>query len=118
MPFLRIFLTRTPITCSHCRSKVSVAIWRRRGGIMIARSQTADVHYLIELCLHSLECDLKQALRHYDRALELGFDEFWIRYHRGRLRQTLGNDEGAESDLARAARLRPEDRSAQEMVTS
>src|SRR5207248_2565815 len=80
--------------------------------------ETGEVHYLVAQSLHSLEREPEETRQHYDRALELGFGAEERRVGRGRLRQALGDDRGAESDFARAGRLKPDDRSAQDMVTS
>jgi tetratricopeptide (TPR) repeat protein len=63
------------------------------------------VHYLIALSLQSLERNLEQACRHYDRALALGFDEFWVRVNRGRLLYTLGDDLSGDQDVKIAGSL-------------
>src|SRR5205814_2036846 len=84
----------------------------------LEHQETGEVHYLVAQSLHSLEREPEETRQHYDRALELGFDEFEVRVHRRRLRQALRDDRGAESDFARAGRLKPDDRSAQDMLTS
>ena len=48
------------------------------------------------------------AIQHYDRALQLGFDEYWVRYHRGNLLKKLGRIANANEDLARVAILKPQ----------
>jgi tetratricopeptide (TPR) repeat protein len=73
---------------------------------------------LIAQSLHNTGTELQAAQQHYDRALELGFDEFWGRLHRGRILHALGQHERADEDLARAIELLPDDRSAQETLVS
>ena len=41
--------------------------------------------YLLGYCVQALRQDTATALRHYAAALDLGFDEFWVRYNRGQL---------------------------------
>jgi tetratricopeptide (TPR) repeat protein len=85
---------------------------------LASRHESGDVHYLLAQSLHSLEQEPHEGLRHYDRALELGFDEFWVRFHRGRLLQALGENSSAETDLARAAAIKPDDPDAKQMLIS
>ncbi|HEX5359047.1 MAG TPA: sulfotransferase domain-containing protein, partial [Candidatus Nitrosotalea sp.] len=63
------------------------------------------IHYLTAVCLHKLQLDYKIALEHYNKALENGFDESWVRYNRGRLYIKLGDLDIAISDLRRAVEL-------------
>ena len=68
-----------------------------------------EIHYLVALGLHSLGQEFETALYHYGHALELGFDEFWTRYHRGRLRAVIGDSAGSKQDLEAAATIKPGD---------
>jgi tetratricopeptide (TPR) repeat protein len=90
----------------------------REGRDLLRLQDSPEVRYLVAHSLHSLHIDLAEALRHYDRALELGFNEFWVRVHRGRLRRTLGDEAGAKADFSRAAELQPDERSAREAFAS
>ncbi len=68
------------------------------------RDDDADVHYLLAHAAHSSGETGARVLAHYDRALELGFDEGWTRFHRGRLLLERGEPSG-RSDLERARAL-------------
>ena len=65
-------------------------------------------HYLAALALHGLRGDGRATLAHYDRALELGFDRFWVLCNRGYLRYERGDIAEAEVDLAAAVALQPD----------
>lgn len=65
-------------------------------------------NYLFAFCLHMQKKDLDKVLWYYNRALGLGFYEFWVRYNRGSLHMELGNLEEARADLERAVELNPE----------
>ena len=51
---------------------------------------------------------LYEALARYNRALEYGFDKFWVGYNRESLHAQLGNLKGAREDLKRAVAINPE----------
>jgi tetratricopeptide (TPR) repeat protein len=63
--------------------------------------------YLVAYSLQALNRDREAALWHYTKALELGFDEFWVRLHRGQLLLKLRRRHEARRDLERAFELRP-----------
>lgn len=67
----------------------------------------SDPYYLMGFCLQATGRDLEEAIQLYGRALELGHDEFWVRYNRGSLYMRLGRIEEARADLARAVELGP-----------
>lgn len=73
-------------------------------------------NYLIAFCLHLLEKDLERALELYTKALEQGFDEFWVRYNRGLLQAKLGYIDPARDDLIRAVGLKPEHEGARQVL--
>jgi peptidoglycan/xylan/chitin deacetylase (PgdA/CDA1 family) len=75
-----------------------------------------ELNYLFALCLHIQNKDLKLAMKHYDLALQYGFDEFWVKYNRGSLYEKLGNTEQAEADLMRAVELKPKHQGAQQIL--
>jgi tetratricopeptide (TPR) repeat protein len=63
-------------------------------------------HYCLAFSFH--RCGESQdALLHYDKALEAGFDEFWIRYNRGVIFAKLGAKTKAKAELSRASELDP-----------
>jgi tetratricopeptide (TPR) repeat protein len=70
--------------------------------------QDAHANYLMAYVVQSLGNDDATALRHYERALESGFDEFWVRYHRGALHLRNGRLDLAAADIRKAASLRPD----------
>ena len=53
--------------------------------------------------------DLQTALDHYDKALQNGFDEFWVKYNRASVLVLIGKKEQALADLKDALRLKPND---------
>jgi polysaccharide pyruvyl transferase WcaK-like protein len=55
-------------------------------------------------CLHQLRRN-EEALDYYQKALDSGFDEFWVRYNRGQLHITIGNNDEAIKDLRKAYEL-------------
>ena len=65
-------------------------------------------HYLLAYTMHLLRNDCQKALRHYDIALQAGFDEFWVRYNQGALCLDLGMLAQAKDHLTRAHALRPD----------
>jgi tetratricopeptide (TPR) repeat protein len=75
--------------------------------IVAQPSASAEAHYCLAYSYHLAGIDRKEALAHYTRALELGFSEFWVRYHRGNLYQELGNRVKAREDLLKASSLDP-----------
>jgi len=64
--------------------------------------------YYIAFCLQSLNREPETALCHYNAAQQLGYDEFWVCYHRGQLLLTIGRRPEGLLDLNRALDLRPE----------
>jgi tetratricopeptide (TPR) repeat protein len=64
--------------------------------------------YYQAFCLHSIGTEREAALRHYNAALELGYDEFWVCFHRGQLLLKMRRREDGLRDLGRAFDLRPE----------
>ena len=75
-----------------------------------------DVEYLIAQSLHSLHRDLETAIQHYDRALQLGFDEAWTRYHRARLLREIGRGAEGDAEIQRAIALNPQDPELQKAI--
>jgi tetratricopeptide (TPR) repeat protein len=65
-------------------------------------------HYLLALSLHQLGNIGDKVLAHYDHALQYGFDEFWVRFHRARLLKETGKIAEARRDVERAIALKPE----------
>jgi tetratricopeptide (TPR) repeat protein len=74
----------------------------------LEKAAKAEREYHIAFSLQMLSRDAGEALKHYDTALQLGFDEFWVLYHRGQLLFKLGDRVRALADLDRAVQLRPE----------
>lgn len=67
----------------------------------------SEYHYMLAFCMHRLKKDANVALDHYNKALENGFDEFWVRYNRGSLHFELNNIDKAIKDLQKALDLVP-----------
>ncbi len=76
----------------------------------------AEREYLLGFSMHMLGREAEAALEHYNAALRLGFDEFWVLYNRGQLLRTVGKHDSALEDLRRACALRPDHTGAAEML--
>ena len=50
----------------------------------------AEREYLLGFCLQHIGKNPEAALKHYDSAIQFGFDEFWVLYNRGQLLMHLG----------------------------
>lgn len=74
------------------------------------------LNYLIRFCLHNSNNQFDKAIAYYDRALQCGFDEFWVRYQRGCLQYNLRNYEAARTDIERASVLNPSHKGAQAIL--
>jgi len=74
-----------------------------------ARQKDGEWNYLRAQALHWQRQEPAAARRHYDLALRLGHDEFWVRALRGRLALETGDLRAARADLARALELHPDD---------
>jgi polysaccharide pyruvyl transferase WcaK-like protein len=57
-----------------------------------------EIIYIFAYALHQLGYRLDLALSYYDKALARGAAEFWVRYNRGVLLNTLGQIDLAEND--------------------
>ena len=68
----------------------------------------AEREYLLGFCLQHIGKNPEAALKHYDSAIQFGFDEFWVLYHRGQLLMNLGEGQLALDDLRRACTIRPD----------
>jgi len=67
--------------------------------------ESAEANYLLGFALHMSRNHLFEAIKRYNRALELGFDPFWVYYNRGSLYASIGEKELAKEDLFRAHSL-------------
>jgi glycosyltransferase involved in cell wall biosynthesis/SAM-dependent methyltransferase len=67
------------------------------------------LNYFLAFSLQSLDRDAQKSLAHYDFALKHGYDEFWVKYHRGLLHMKMGELQQASLDLVRALELKPWD---------
>ena len=54
----------------------------------------------------------------YNRALDYGFDDFWVRFHRGLLLYERGQWRLAQKDLRKAVRCNPEYQPAKEKLAA
>lgn len=66
------------------------------------RVRSSHGHYLSAECLQILERRLNEAERHYDMALQFGFDPYWVRFNRAQLHRKLGREREAVEDLEAA----------------
>lgn len=64
-------------------------------------------NYLYAFCLHQKNENLGLALKFYNKALELGFSEFWIRYNRGQLLYKMNQIKESYHDLKQSLILDP-----------
>ena len=78
--------------------------------------EDAEWNYLAAFCKHIVQIDLQEALNQYDRALEYGYEEFWVKYNRGSLHAQLGNLKEAREDLERAVELNPDHEGARQVL--
>jgi tetratricopeptide (TPR) repeat protein len=66
---------------------------------------SGELHYLIALSHHEIGSDCMKAHQHYSEAIKFGFDNAWVRYHRGRVRLDIGDKMGrADLEIARSLR--------------
>lgn len=86
--------------------------WRPRKEQMLAERQ-----YLLGFCFHNLEHG-QAALKHYNSALQLGFDEFWVLYSRSQLLMKIGDRKRALEELKHACTLRPDEAGAARLLES
>ena len=70
--------------------------------------QHPEAHYLLGLAFHISRQEPEEARLEYRKALECGFDEFWVRYNLGNLEWLLGRKCPAVTELRRAIDLNPE----------
>ena len=75
--------------------------------ILKLRPDQPLANYLYAFCLHMLGLHIKKAVEHYGKALQYGFDEFWVRYNRGSLYAQFGRKDEARTDIQRAISMRP-----------
>lgn len=75
----------------------------------------ASAVYHLAYC-YDIKGQAERAIELYERALTLGFDEFWVRYHRGALLLKLGDSRRAHIDLRRARVLDPHHEGARQLL--
>lgn len=66
----------------------------------------AEVQYSLGFSLQQMG-NHAEAVSHFTRAMDLGYYEFWVRYHRGSSYAALGDKTKAAEDLKRAVQLDP-----------
>lgn len=66
----------------------------------------AAMHYVCACALLALRRDLLTAREHFDKALGLGFNPYWVYANRAALNLVLGDTEAARRDTAEAERSR------------
>ncbi|MDF9407903.1 FkbM family methyltransferase [Pelotomaculum isophthalicicum JI] len=67
----------------------------------------AEAFYLLAFCMHMNNKGSEDVIKLYNKSLEMGFNEFWIRYNRGSFYFNTGNYKDAKEDLLRALQLDP-----------
>jgi len=71
-------------------------------------SDPGRAYYLYAFSLHYSFQDLDKAIDCYDKALENGSDEYWVRFNRGQLYRLMGNLKSALTDFQRAKEINPD----------
>ena len=66
------------------------------------------LQYYLALSFHNTKKNLDEALTRYSKALEFGFEPFWIYLLRGSLHLLQNNLDDAKSDLINAQKINPE----------
>ena len=74
--------------------------------LLTSQKDNSELNYYMAFCLHMMK-KYDEAIPYYNRALETGFDEFWVRYNRGSLYLTKGEIKKANEDISKAAILKP-----------
>jgi sulfatase maturation enzyme AslB (radical SAM superfamily) len=59
-------------------------------------------------CLHVADIDMEKAIQLYSKSLEMGFNEFWVRYNRADAFLRIGALHKAEEDIEIAHKINPE----------
>ncbi|MDX1978705.1 MAG: FkbM family methyltransferase [Bryobacteraceae bacterium] len=67
----------------------------------------AEAHYLLAFSLQALRSETGAAIAHYETALRLGFDPFWVRYNLGALLFDSGERDAAREQMLMARELDP-----------
>ena len=83
-----------------------------------AQPDCGEWRYLLAYSLQGLKRDLPKAVSLYGEALRLGFDEFWVRYNRAAVFQSLDQGGAALADAERAVFLSPTHDGALEMLAA
>jgi Flp pilus assembly protein TadD len=78
----------------------------------------AEAYYLLGFALTVLNDNADEAEQAYGRAMELGFNEFWIRYNRGSLYLNMSQHQAALADLELASQLDPSHSGVLELLTA
>lgn len=69
--------------------------------------EEAEAHYLAAFAAQNNTEAFEEARMHYQHALELGFDPFWVHLNRGLLLTRRGEFDEARADLEAAYRINP-----------
>jgi tetratricopeptide (TPR) repeat protein len=69
--------------------------------------EIAEARYSLGFSLHCSHRDPQKAIAEYSVAMDLGYSEFWVRYHRGTLYYELSELRKARRDLFKARGLNP-----------
>lgn len=116
MRVLQRYVLRSPDAMWFMRKQIEGEYWskgRYREASQVLKPLTeltvcvAEAHYSFAYSLQMAKEELPEAIRHYDRALECGYAEFWVRYNRGGAYAVTGQVEKARADLQRARELNP-----------
>ncbi len=83
--------------------------------VLRERPELPEAQYSMGYTLH-VSGKPAEAIPHYSRALELRYEEFWVRFNRGTALSLIGDRDGARKDLARAVELNPTHAASKELL--
>jgi tetratricopeptide (TPR) repeat protein len=75
-----------------------------------------EINYLTGFCRLILNTEINEALVNFNKALEYGFDEFWVKYNRASVYEKLGMKSEAKNDILSAIKLNPTHEGAQKVL--
>lgn len=84
--------------------------------VLAKNPNLAEAHYYLAFSLQMSNVQYKEAIEHYNLALEYGFEKFWIFYHRGILYLKMNENGKAKNDLKNAYELNSKHEGIQELL--
>ncbi|MBL8212735.1 MAG: tetratricopeptide repeat protein [Bryobacterales bacterium] len=83
--------------------------------VLRERPELPEAQYSMGYTLH-VSGKPAQAIPHYSQALQLKYDEFWVRFNRGTALALVGKQDQARLDLRRAVELNPTHEASKELL--